>query len=272
MPTIPSPTTTAVCNKLVKDYTGIVQPVIEAKQKIKQMARDFENQLYDTVFTPIGDLLNAINDFQQKTGAIFPEDSVSAIDDILLFTRNCPYLSDALGGAGPSGKDNPASLATGMTAGAVDGINQAIAQATEAVPEFFFGGLAANIDNIVNGIGIPKGIADAANVGELLKQADKLINCIASFCGADYTSTLAFYTTETQELFSELNLDSDPASPRYGQFDYEAIYARVGLNSSAIDNLNMTLSSVSNTYTSMGTAISGTVSAVQNYAKAGGLF
>jgi len=272
MPAIPSPTTTAICNKLVRDYTGIVQPVIDAKQKIKQMARDFENQLYDTLFTPIGDLLNAINDYQQKTGALFPEDDVSAIDDIKFFTENCPYLSDALGGAGPSGKDNPASLATGMVAGAVDGINQAIAQATEAVPEFFFGGMAANIDNIVNGIGIPRGIADAANVGELLKQADKLINCVASFCGADYVSTLTFYTTQTQELFSELNLDSDPASPRYGQFDYEAIYARVGLNSSAIDNVNLAISSVSGSYTSMNTAVGNTVSAVQNYAKAGGLF
>ncbi len=267
-----SPTSTAVCNKLVRDYTSIVTPVREAKAQIKQWARDFENKLYDTAFTPIGDLLNAINDFQQQTGALFPEDDVSAIDDILFFTRNCSYFSDALGGAGPSGKDNPASLATGMAAGAVDGINQAIAQATEAVPEFFFGGIAANIDNLVNGIGIPKDLANASNVGELLKQADKLIECIASFCGVEYTSILTFYTTETQDLFSELNLDSDPASPRYGQFDYEAIYARVGLNSSAIDNVNLAMSTVSDTFTQMNTSVGSTVSAIQNYAKAGGLF
>lgn len=269
---IPSPTSTAICNKLVRDYTGLITPVREAKARIKELAREYENKLYETLFTPIGDLLNAINDFQQQTGDIIPQDDAEAIEDILFFTRNCPYFSDALGGVGPSGKDNPASLAVGMADGCVDGINQIVAQLTEFVPEFYFGGLAANIDNIVDGIGIPKGIANAANIGDLLKQADKLINCLSSFCGVEYQSAVQFYITETQELFSQLNIDSDPASPRYGKFDYEAIYARVGLNSSAIDNLNLAQSAVSGSFTQMNSAIGSTVSSIKSFAKAGGLF
>jgi len=269
---IPSPTTAAICNKVVRDYTGLITPVREAKARIKELAREYENKLYETLFTPIGALLDSINEFQQKTGDIIPQDDAQAIEDILFFTRNCPYLSDALGGSGPSGKDNPASLVVGMADGCVDQINQLVAQATEFVPEFYFGGLAANIENIVDGIGIPKGIADAANVGELLKQADKLINCVASLCGVEYQSTLQFYITETQELFSQLNIDSDPASPRYGKFDFESIYARVGLSSAAVDNLNLTQAAVSGSYTQMTGALGSTVNSIKTFAKLGGIF
>lgn len=255
-----SPTQRSLCNKVASDYYTLVAPVKSAKRTIQSKTSDLDTYLRGLSYSPAEDVSNAVTSFENSVQNSIPGDADESIDELKGFLSQCDYLSDFA----------PTSTVKGTSAGIFDNINSLIDDLLSSIPEFGAAKIADAINSLLDGVGLPGGDL----LSELLKKADKLLNCLSALCAAEdssYTGNLSDISTDLQGLYDDLNIVDNPLSSNYGKFDYTSFYNNIGLTSTQQNTINNVTSVISTQKLGAQTAINNSIDAVKGFIK-GGLF
>jgi len=240
----------ALCDKMVGEFDTLVNPVFAAKGAIKEHKRNLRNTLSNMIFSPPNAVQNEANALKNAAYDYYPG---STVDDMYALKRlidNCDYLAGAA----------PVANILGTALGVFSNMDRLISNST--IPEFGAALIGGIIDRVLNGIGVPGG----NNLADILRRADSLINCLALVCGpgdAYYITAASEYALTTDDLYSELNVVSDPNDPNYGKFDYQSVYDDVGMDLQQQTNINSALSGVTDMHGNATTAINDSVTQVK---------
>ena len=252
-----SSTTRSLCNKMVTDYTGLTSPIRQARAAIRQKSSDLEREIRNTIFSETSALDAALQSFEDQLEENLPEDTAQGVQDIKDMIDNCEYLS-AL---------NAVSAVAGTALGIYDKIKDLIDDISTSTGEFIPGGIADEINNILNGLQIPFG----DEISNLFSKADKLIECLTAFCGGEYPSQISAFTSELNDLYDDMNIVSDPNDSNYTNYDYDALYDKLDLSAEGRENLNKTINKISDGHTAAKDSIDSTIEAVKNTIRAQGI-
>ena len=255
-----TPTQKSLCNKVVSDYYTLVSPVKSAKSTINSKRSQLDSSLRQIRFSTPANITGALGDLQDYVTSITPD--LDAVDELGDFISQCEYLSDIA----------PASTVNGTQNSIFDNINSFLGDLASSFPEFGAGELASGINDLLNGISIP----GSQRLSDLLKKADKLLNCLSGLCAASdssYTGQLSSISSDLQGLYDDLNIVDDPLSDEYGNFNYDAFYNSIGLSSADKDIMNTVVTGIDSQKSVAKTSVDDTVAAVKNFTKTfGGLF
>ncbi len=252
-----SPTTRSLCNKMVADYNGLTSPIRQARAVIRQKSSDLEREIRNTIFSSSSSLDDALQDFEDRLEENLPEDTAQGVQDVKDMIDNCEYLS-AL---------NAISALAGTALGIYDKIKELIDDIAGSTDEFVPGGIADEINNILNGLQIPFG----DEISNLFANADKLIECLTAFCGGEYPAQISAFTSELNDLYDDMNIVSDPNNSNYTNYDYEALYDKLDLSTQNRSNLDKTISKISDGHTAAKESIDSSIEAVKNTIRAQGI-
>ena len=244
------PTERSLCNKIVADFEGLTAPIRAAKTQIRSTASNFADQLRNTIWSDQNDLDQALTDFEDDLEQILPGDTADDVQAIKDLIDNCDYLS-AL---------SSVSAIAGTTKGVYDGIEDIVDSLSETTPEFVLGGIADTINNILKGIQFPFG----DDISALFAKADKLINCLEAYCGGEYPAQVIQFTTDINQLYSDMNIVSDPNNANYTNFDYGTVYSSVGLNPQQISNVTSTINKIDEGNVAAKSAIDSSIEAIKD--------
>ena len=249
--------TRSLCNKMVDDYSALIAPINMAKSAVKNAKNQLQALLNSMVFSVNLDVITtAVDDLQSAAAEAYPSDSLADMLALKNMIDNCSYLEDS----------KPISSILGTTLGVfevIDGLVSAI-----VVPEFLAADIGNGINNTMSGLGIPGG----NNLTNIFKKADKLINCLSIICGAGaptYITIATEYADELDDLYNDMNIVSNPLSPSYGQFDYNAIYTNAGMSSQDILQVNTSIIGVGDTNTNALTSIDNATARAKDLVKGG---
>jgi len=253
-----------LCNKLLSDFDGLLQPGRAAKALIRAEANRMLNQLTGMAgggFSPANVLNQAISDYRDAVNTNLPSDSVDELQSFKNFLDNCPYL-DFL---------EPVSAMLGT----VIGIFKEIAKLLNGItlPEFGVGSAASLIDKLLSALpGMPGGDL----ISDLLDAASKLIDCLNAVCVAQDPGTYLVdadrMTTELNDTYADLNIVDLPGDPNYGKFNYSKLYNDAGLSvteSAAIDGVKGNINASKDAGVE---SVDKAAKAIQNLTKSGSLF
>lgn len=252
-----SPTQTAMANQLVQKFGTISGPVNAAKGGIKSLTRTLTTDLSTTSFSSMIDIQTEMGSLFTQVNDIIPGTDLSAMQDLKDFIDNCSFFGSTA---------NPAATIYGTRDGIFDQIDDLITNSGSSFPEFSLANIADSINKLLNGSGFPGGNV----ISELLASADSLINCLSGIPGYE-AQTIAF-GNEIADLYSEMNIVSNPLSSLYGQLDYSTIYANAGISPSAITNMQYTIGSITTLKSNALSSVSASANAAKNYLGTGGLF
>lgn len=246
----------SLCNRLVNEFDSLITPALAAKSQIKQAQRDMKSMLNSMTFSPPNVVQDEASALKQAAAQYYPGSSLSEMESMKSLIDNCDYLKGFA----------PVSTILGSTLGIFNNIADLINGST--IPEFGVASLGGLINDLLNGLSVPGG----KSISDILSQADKLIECLSATCGpydAYYITAASEYALTTSDLYSELNVVSDPNDPNYGKFDYQAVYDDVGMSVEEQSNINDALSGVTDMKTGALTAVNNTVSAIKELTKTG---
>lgn len=244
----------AICNKLVYDFYNILGPVYSAKYGILGKINQAINNLDSMIFSPAAAVNAAISDLYSQTAGLIPGSDLADINRMIKFLEECLYLNTL----------NPVSLIFGTSNGIYQEVDKILDSIATTVPEFGVGKLFGQVFKLLNGLGIPGGQA----LSDLLKSADRLINCLALYC-TGYGGYATLYQTQLDTIFSELYLDNDPLSPNYAGLDTDLIYDAAGLSVAQKTQMTQVINSVSTVNTNIQTGLNNAINSVKQYAKQG---
>lgn len=251
----------SLCNKLVSDFDGLIQPGKSAKNAINNATNTMKSKLHGMSFSDSGLLAGAVNSYKDSVKDSLPGDQLADLEKIKNFIDNCEYLQSM----------DPVSVMMGVVGGIFDEINNLIDGFNVPFPEFSAGGLGSLIDKLLDGANFPGG----DNIAGLLALADKLLNCLDSGCATfdpRYQTSLSQKTSELQQVYDDLGLVDDPNDPNYGKFDYSAMYNDLGLTSEEMSNIKSVKSGINSSKNTGSEAITKATDAIKNAKKVGGLF
>ena len=251
----------SLCNKLVSDFDGLIQPGRSAKGAINGATNDMKSLLNGMTFSDPGLLGGALDQYRNAVNDALPGDELDDLNQIKNFIDNCEYLQ-AL---------DPLSTMIETVNGVFDEIGKLVNGLDLSFPEFGAGNLGSLVDKILDGIGMPGG----DKISDLLAAADKLLNCLSAGCAAvdpTYIGDLDSKTDELQRVYDDLGLIDDPNDPNYGKFDYSSMYNDLGLSTSEINSINSVKDGISASKDDGINAISNTKDAIKTAKKVGGLF
>jgi len=246
-----------VCNKLSDEFDTLLKPAEAAKRGIKDQINLAKSKLSLIEFSPPSEINSAITSLENDIKGVIPEANTEDIDEMMDFIKGCDFLDISF--------KNPITLLKG-------GIGSAIAQTagfvddlTNLLPEFNVGQLLGNLLNKFSGVGL--GLPGALDITNIVKMADKIINCVAGRCGGDFASRITDMTDTLNDLYKDLNLVSDPTNENWGKFDLEKIYDDVALSTQQRIQMSNVVESVQNSQTAVTNAISSTVNATKSAAR-----
>jgi len=247
-----SPTQTSMANQLVQKFSVITGPVDAAKGGVKSLTRTLTSQLSTATFSPPGSITAELDSINTQVSDLLPGTTEEAMEDLKNFIDNCPfYGSDT----------NPVSTIYGTRDVVFDQIDNLMNAST--LEEIVMANLADAINKLLNGLGFPNG-NDIAN---LLAQADKLIDCLSAIPG--YDADVIAFGNEVSDLYTEMNIISNPLDPLYGQLDYSTIYSNAGIDASAISNMNTAIAGITNIKSNSLTSITDSANAAKSYLSGG---
>lgn len=246
----------SLCNKMVTEFDALITPVIAAKSQIQQAQREMKSMLNGMSFTAPNIIQAEASALKQAAAELYPGDSLEEMESMKNMIDGCDYLK-ALA---------PAAAIIGTTLGIFDNMANLVNSST--IPEFGVASIGGFIDDILSGAGIPGG----GNISEMLGKADKLIECLASTCGpydAYYLTAATEYATTTNDLYTDLNVVSDPNDPNYGKFDYDQVYNDVGMSAEEQLGMKEALGGVTDMKTGATDAVTNSVNSVKELTKLG---
>lgn len=166
----------------------------------------------------------------------------------------------------------PVANILGTALGVFDKMNDLINSIT--FPEFGIANLGSLINGLVGGIGLPGTVPlpGAKGIGDLLKKADTLIECLGSICGAgssEYIALASDYAIRTTALFAELNIVDNPLSANYGKFNFQSIYDDLAMSADEQLGISTALDAADSIKTSAVDAIGSSAAKVKELTKLG---
>jgi hypothetical protein len=206
------PAERSMCNKMVYDFDGQIKPAQQAKGAVRNNQNQMQSLLNTLSSSSQGAINTAINDLTSQVTDIIPAATLNEMEELERFIEQCEYLN-AL---------SPIAAMLGALTSIYDKIDGFLDNIGASVPEFNIGKLASAINDLLGGRG--------ANISDLLKNLDKLINCVELYCGGEYPDQLTNMTTAIGQTYDDLNIESDPLATNYGLFDFNDLYDTAGLS------------------------------------------
>lgn len=248
-----------ICDKLSSEFDIIISPLESAKRGIKNQISQVKSKLSLMEFSPAGEVSSAIFSLESDVESIVPEADTPDVDEMLDFINTCDFLK------GNEILKNPIALLKGGIGSAIDKAGGFVDSLTELLPEFDAGQLLRNILNKFSDTGL--GLPGALDISNIVKLADQIINCIGNRCGMDYSTRITSMTNTLNELYTDLNIVSDPTSADWGEFDIEKIYDDVNLSAQEKLQMSGVVDSVKESQTTVTDSINNTVDATKSAAR-----
>ena len=249
-----SSTRKMICNKIDSEFDTLLQPIQSAKGAIKTQINSVKSKLSSMTFSPAGDITSAISDLENNVNSVIPDVSTEDADELINFINSCDFLNEN------ELYKNPIALLKTSSFSAMDQAFSFVFDLTELLPEFDAGQIVGNILDKFSGPipGIP-----SLDISNIMRSADKIINCIAGRCGTDFSTRVTDMTTTLDGLYSDLNIVSNPVDPNWGKFDIDKIYDDVALSAQERFQMNNVVSSVESSKSSVTNAVGNAVNAIK---------
>ena len=255
-------TTTALCNSFVEKYWKMVEPVHKVQDDFTTKLNELEVELASMIFSTTSEIANQLNDLQNTTKALIPENTIDAVREVQYFIEGCDCFF--------TGGDEESAIGSilGSILGIYDQIDDYLGQIT--YPEFRAGAVANVLNKTLQGQGL--GLPYGNNISELLKNADCMTTCMNGLCPATVaTPEFQLILNDLQDLYNNMRLDDNPLSPNYGQIKYDELWTAAGMSTEAIVNMESTIAGIGETSNEAARGISNSVNAIKD-AIAGGIF
>jgi len=237
----------SVCNKLTFDFDSLIAPVKAGKGAIRNSTSEIEGLLNTTSFSNEATINNAIQTLTNDVDSNLPD--TSELQELANLLNNCEYFKDL----------KTASIIASSTNSAVNKIDSLVNNIGTTLPEFNMGKLASSINDLLFG-----NIPGAGKISELLQRADKLIDCLTSYCGGEYPTQVSNFTTTVNDLYGDLNIVSDPLDTNYGKYDMQNLYNTAGISAANQTNVNNIISAVDSSKATAITRINSVLGGVKN--------
>ena len=250
----------AICNKMVGDFENLIGPVNAAKSAIQLAKSNMRNALSSIDFSlfDLTDIENEVNVLKDEAKELYPTGTLNDMETLKNLIDTCEYLEGA----------KPVSAIIGTTLGVFDELDSLIDAAT--IPVFGAVNIGSLINNILDGASL--NLPGGNKISDILKKADKLINCLDSLCvsgDASYIAYLTEYTLEVESLYSDLGIIGDPTSEDYGKFDYQAVFDDVGMTVQDQLKFNTALDHVEGIKGTAQTSLNNSVASAKSLLKTG---
>ena len=210
------PVERTMCNKMVYEFDGQIAPAQQAKGAVNSKKNEMQSLLNTLTSSSQSAINTAISDLTSQVDDVIPTATLYDMQQLENFITNCEYLS---------GLSPIAAMLNALTS-IYSKIDDFLDNIGATVPEFNIGKVASAINDLLSSRG--------PNLSDLLKNLDKLINCVELYCGGEYPAQLSSMTTALGQAYSDLNIVSDPLDSKYGLFDFDSMYSTAGLDATQI--------------------------------------
>jgi hypothetical protein len=251
----------SICNSFLDNWDKIVNPIGMVKSQYLGYVNQFVGLLTGMPFSPTSLIDSALNTLYSAASNAIPGSSMDDLNELWNIMQNCLLLDG----------QSPISTIFGTTNGIFNIIDVTVDDLMGTVPEFGPGKFASLIDHLLNGMGIPGG----QTISDLLKKADQLISCLEYQCGfydPYYMTYVGSYSSYLNDLYSDLNVESDPENPNYGKFDYATIYNNLGLTIPEQNQMTRVIGGINSAKSMATTGVDDTVSAIKQAKRLGQIF
>jgi hypothetical protein len=241
----------AQCNKMVYDFDNLIGPLLIAKKFIRDQQSLLQGLLSNYRGSAQSTIDNGIGSLRNQAKTVIPGATPEDMQALKNFMRQCEYLNGT----------NPISTLIGSSDSILNKINSFVDNIGVSIPEFNLAKIISALNDLFSG-----------SLTDLVKGLDKLLNCLAAFCGGEYPSQISDFTDALNTLYSELNIKSDPNSSGYGTFDFGKMMDDSGISSEDQDKINQAILAVEAEKIAAQAGISKCVDAVKSLTSIGGFF
>lgn len=237
----------SICNKLAFDFDAIISPANASKGAINNKTSDIEGLLNTTSFASESTINSAIASFLVDVNDNLPD--TNELEELSTLLNNCDYLSGF----------KPVSIVASSINTAINKIDGLLNNIGTSLPEFNIGKLTSSINDLLFG-NIPGG----QQISGLLQNSDKLIECLSTYCGGEYPTQVSDFTQTVDDLYGDLNIDSDPLSANYGKYDMQSLYNQAKISTADQAKVTSVINSADVSKAAAVTKINSVVSAIKN--------
>jgi len=216
----------SICNKMSFDSSGLLNPAEAIKGSIRNQISSVRSKLSSYVPSSQATLDSSSATLQTNVGTIIPNDGDDDVQAMIDLINNCDYLKD------DDALKNPVSLGKTMEKSLFDKISDYIGDLI-VVPEYDIGKALSSIEEIYGSL-----FPSASGITDLMKNADKLINCLSNLCNGEYATEIVALTNQTTNLYSDFQMVSNPLDANYGLLDKNQLYSDAGLTVSDITKIS----------------------------------
>lgn len=220
------PVERSMCNKMVYEFDGQIAPAQQAKGAVNNKKNDLQTLLNTLTSSSQSAINTAVSDLTSQVTDIIPTATLYDMQQLQRFIEQCEYLSGL----------SPIAAMLGALNSIYNKMDDFLDNIGASVPEFNLGKVASAINDLLGSRG--------PNISDLLKNLDKLINCVELYCGGEYPAQLSNMTTALGQTYSDLNIESNPLDANYGLFDFNSMYATAGLDPTQITQQTQVLGAV----------------------------
>lgn len=239
---------TALCNRLVSDYAGLIAPVKGAKNGVVNQRKALESYLGNMNYSAPDDLATALNGYKNAVGGFIP--NPNDLNSLASFIASCEFFKEM----------GAAKAVVGMTQGVFSKMSSLLSGLSAGTQEFGAGDLASTLNSLLGSL-LPGG----KSITDILNQIDKLLTCLDSVCAAQdptYYGDLSYMTNDVNSLYTDMNLIS--GGPNNGKFDYASFYSSMGMQPGEIAAIDTTILTVDEQKVRAKLAIDETFNAVRS--------
>ncbi|MHA1816198.1 MAG: hypothetical protein ACTSX1_09350 [Candidatus Heimdallarchaeaceae archaeon] len=215
----------SICNKMSFDSSGLLNPAEAIKGAVKNQISGINSQLASYIPSSQATIDAASTTLENNVGSVIPGDSESDIEAMISLINKCAYLSD------DEKLNNPIALSNAMTKSLFDKFEDYFG-GVASVPEYALAQALSALEELYTNL-FPRSSA----LTDLLKKADKLINCLSAVCNGEQTSKVIALTNQTQNLYNDFDMVGNPLDANYGKLDKDKLFTDAGLSPAEISKV-----------------------------------
>lgn len=235
-----------MCNKLISEFNKLWVPLNRSSDSIGTQITDLVSDIDEMVASSTEDIQNASNILLNRVSDMKPSLDTESLSEIIRIINACNFLNE------DNNLKDPSNAMKGAINSTFDAINNTISDLADSVGEF-------RISNILNSL--KSKFADDGT-SENMSKLDKIVNCISSICGPEFSDTVSDMIDKTSSLYSSLNMEDDPSSSSYGELKVDNIIS--GAGGDLKNNINGSLNSIDENKNSALDSIKDAASALKN--------
>jgi hypothetical protein len=247
----------SICNKMAHDSAGLLAPAEAAKGAIRNQMSAIRAQLNSYVQSPQGVIDAATNQLRNSAGSVIPGTTESDVEKMLEMINKCLFLQD------DEKLNNPVALGKSMTQSLFDKLNDYFNDVT-SVPEYLLGKALSALEELYS-----NQLPGSSALSDLMKKADKLIQCLSTVCNGEYTSEVLALTNQTENLYNDFEMVSDPLDANYGKLNKDKLFSDASLIPGDIQKITSANDEVNSIKTQAKSAIDDLMSSTKIAKKAG---